>query len=174
MPVETLLSTPWIVIALVLSLVGLVAMFIPRMPACIIAYLSMVAAYLSHYMYFTKATLIFWGIAVVLVSVNRMLLPSFIRNSRVGLGYSAGGAVVGMALGLIMYRPATVVGGAILGTLFGAIAFSRTRKGAIMQFPTIKFFNYLGAKGIPAVMAVAMVGYVISGLIVYFIGTGSY
>ena len=98
-----------------------------------------------------------------------MLLPPVIRFSRRGLGYIAGGALVGMALGLTMYRPATVIGGSILGALLGAIAYSRTSNGKVLEFPTVKFFNYLGAKGIPAVMSASMVGSVIAAIINYYI-----
>ena len=164
-----LVSTPWLVVSLIISAISLVMMFLPRTPACVLAYCAMWAAQISGYVAFSNATLIFWGAAVVIVFINRMLLPSFVRNSRRGLGYIAGGAIAGMAVGLTLYRPATVIGGAVLGAILGAIAYSRTSRGAALQFPTMKLFNYLGAKGIPAVLAASMVGMVIAALILTYL-----
>lgn len=164
------LSTPWLVFACILSAISLVMMFVPRTPACVVGYMAMWAAQLSGYMTFTTGTLIFWGVAVLIVVINRFLLPAFVRNSRVGVGFIAGGAIAGMAVGLTMYRPATLIGGSILGAVLGAIAYARTGRGAALQFPTTKFFNYLGAKGIPAVIAASMSGMIISGLIIRNMG----
>lgn len=163
--VQLVTSTPWLVFALVLSGISLIMMFVPRTPACIVAYMALWAAWLSDYTPFSMATMIFWGAAVLIVIINRMLLPAFVRNSTRGLGYMAGGAIVGMAIGLIMYRPATIIGGAILGTFLGALAYARTSGSNDLDFPTSKFFNYLGAKGLPAVVAASMIGLILGGLI---------
>lgn len=160
-------STPWMIVACFLAAVSVVMMFVPRLPACIVAYLALWADQLSGYVIFSNATLIFWGVAVVLVVANNYLLPRHIRYSRRGLGYIAAGALVGMALGLIIHRPASVIGGSVLGALIAAIAYARTSRGAVLEFPTMKFFNYLGAKGIPAVMCASMVGLILSGFILY-------
>lgn len=162
------LSMPWFVIAGLLTVTSLVMIFVPRTPACIVAYLAMWAADWSHYMTFEKSTMIFWGVAVLIVAINNMLLPGFVRTSRRGLGYIAGGAIAGMFIGLSMYRPATVIAGSILGALLGGIAYSRTARGASLEFPTSKFFNYLGAKGLPAVIATSMIGMIGSGMIIWY------
>lgn len=146
--------------------VSVVMMFVPRLPACIVAYMSLWAARLSGYTPFTDGTMIFWGVAVVIVVINSLLLPAFIRNSSRGVGYISGGALVGMAVGLMMYTAATVIIGAIAGAFLGSIAYTRTKNGAALGFPSAKFFNYLGAKGIPAVIAASMVGLVFAGLII--------
>lgn len=159
-------STPWLVFAMILAAMALAMMFVPRLPACITAYMAMWAGRFSGYAPLSDTTLIFWGIAVAIVIVNRFLLPPFIRNSSRGLGYIATGAIVGMALGLTLYTAASVIGFTILGALVAAIAYAKTAQGASLEFPTVKFFNYLGAKGIPAVMAASMVGLVLASLIV--------
>lgn len=159
-------SVPWLVTAIILMVCSAAAMFLPRIPSCIIAYLALWAARLSGYTPFSTETMIFWGIAVVLVTVNSFMLPAFIRNSSRGLGYIATGALAGMAVGLTLYRPATVICGAVIGTFVAAIAYTRTANGAVLEFPTSKFFNYLGAKGIPAVMTASMIGLVLAGLII--------
>lgn len=165
-PVQMVTSTPWLVFAMILMAISLVMMFVPRTPACIVGYMAMWAARLSGYTPFSDTTMLFWGAAVLIVAINRFLLPAFVRNSSLGLGYIAGAAIAGMAVGLTLYRPATIIGGAIIGVFLGAIAFTRTSKGKVLEFPTMKFFNYLGAKGIPAVIAASMAGLILAGLIV--------
>ena len=158
-------STPWLIFSLILLGVSVVMMFTPRTPSCIVAYMALWAARLSGFTPFTDGTMIFWGIATALVFINRLLLPAFIRNSSRGVGYIGGGALAGMAVGLTMYTAASVIIGAIIGAFLGAIAYTRTRSGKILEFPTFKFFNYLGAKGIPAVMTASMAGLIFAGLI---------
>lgn len=162
-------SIPWLIVTIILAVITVITMFIPRLPSCVFGYATMWAFQMCCGIEFKMITLIFWGVAVVFVVANTMLLPDMVRFSRRGLGYIAGGALVGMALGLTMYRAATVIGGSILGALMGAIAYSRTSNGKVLEFPTVKFFNYLGAKGIPAVMSASMVGSVIAAFIKYYL-----
>lgn len=164
-PTDIPTSTPWLVFGLIIMAISVVMMFFPRVESCIIGYIGLWAARLSGYTPFTDGTMIFWGAAVVIVMINRYLLPAHIRTSRRGLGYIAGGALAGMMVGLTMYRAATVIGGAVTGAVLAAIAYARTSRGAILGFPSSKFFNYLGAKGIPAVITASMAGLVIAGLI---------
>ena len=158
-------STPWLVFAFILMVISLVMIYVPRTPACLVSYMALWAAKLSDFTPFPSSTMIFWGIVVVLLLFNQYLLPAHIRNSRRGLGYIGTGAIAGMAVGLTLYRPATVITGAVLGALLGAIAYTRTSRGNMLQFPTSKFFNYLGAKGLPAVMTASMVGLILAQLI---------
>ena len=165
-PIDSMTSTPWLVFAVILMAIGVVMIFFPRTPSCVVAYMAMWAARLSNFTPFTDGTMIFWGAAVAIVVINRYMLPSYIRDSRRGVGYIGGGALAGMAVGLTMYTAATVIGGSILGALLAAIAYTRTERGKVLEFPTIRFFNYLGSKGIPAVMTASMAGIIIAGLIV--------
>ncbi|MDE6396676.1 MAG: hypothetical protein K2K84_05345, partial [Muribaculaceae bacterium] len=64
-----------------------------------------------------------------------------------------------------LYDKASLIGGACLGAFLGALAFSRTAAGRPMHFPSSKFFNYLGAKGIPPVVTLSMVGLTLAALI---------
>lgn len=142
-----------------------VAIFFPRMLAAIPAFLGMTLLWLGNCIYLPVSNIIFWGVATILVVVNHYLLPQAIRNTRAGVGYIAGGALVGLSVGLTLLDRASLVGGAVLGAVLGAIAFSRTAAGRPMDFPSSKFFNYLGAKGIPAVVALSMVGISLAVLI---------
>ncbi len=158
-------STTLLVIGSLLLAWATVAVFFPRMMAVIPAFLGMTLLWLGDCIILPGSNILFWGAATILVVINHFLLPRAIRSTGAGVGYISGGALVGLALGLTLYNQASLIGGAVLGAFLGALAFSRTAAGRPMNFPSSKFFNYLGAKGIPAVVALSMIGISLAALI---------
>lgn len=158
-------STVMLIIGAILLAAATVSIFFPRIPAVIPGYVGMLILSLGDCIYVTNSSLIFWGAASVLVVINHYLLPPPIRSTGVGVGYISGGALAGLMVGLTLYNQASLVGGAVLGAVLGAIAFSRTASGRVLGFPSLKFFNYLGAKGIPPVVTLSMVGIALASLI---------
>ncbi len=110
--------------------------------------------------------LIFWGVATLIVLGLNALLPRTVVSSRAGMGYVAGGTLVGLVVGLLMSEAAMILG-AILGAIAGGIAFSRTPAGSVVEFPSDKFINYLCAKGLPAVVTFCQGGVVAVQAITY-------
>lgn len=161
------LSGGWLICSAMLAGISVAMLFFPRMPSTVVAYLAMWAARFSGYAPFNNASLIFWGIATAIIVANHFMLPRYIRNTGVGLPYMAGGAVVGMVIGLTLNSSAAIIVGSMVGVILGGIAYARTHRGAALDFPSARFFNYLGAKGLPAVVASVMVGLVLAGLIIY-------
>lgn len=161
------LSVGWMVFCGALMAIAAVMMFYPRTPASVVAYMAMWTGHLSGYTPFDTADFVFWAIVTAIVFANNRMLPRFVRESRRGVGYIAGGAIAGMAVGLTFYRPASVILGSAFGAIIGAVAYARTDRGKVLDFPHVKFFNYLGAKGIPATVTSSMIGLIIARLIVY-------
>lgn len=158
-------STTLFVIGALLLDWATVAVFFPKMLAVIPAFVGMTVLWLGDCIVLPSSNIIFWGVATVLVVINHFLLPRGLRSSRAGLGYFAGGTLAGLAVGLTVYSKASLIGGACLGAFLGALAFSQTAAGRPMNFPSSKFFNYLGAKGIPLVVALSMVGISLAAII---------
>ena len=160
------LSAHQFVVLLIVGLIALaltlVLLFKPRYPAAVPAYASLLALHASTYIYLTTSTLVFWGCAALLVALLHMLLPkgepaaSRASNLYVGLG-----ALAGLAVGIAV--SARIV---ILGTFLGLFAYSRTPKGSWLKFPTFTFIQYFCAKGLPAIVAVAIIGIAIEGFLV--------
>lgn len=96
-------------------------------------------------------TELFWCVAAVISFIATMMLPTPIRESRVGVVFMSLGAIAGAFVGAAIAHAAIIIG-AVLGVVLGAVVFSRTGSGAVLQFPSHKFFNYLYAKGFPAVI----------------------
>ena len=148
-------------------LVALAAMltYFPRRGACAVALFALIIASLSPYCVIAPATLIFWGIAALIAMGIEALLPRHIAESRVGIPYIATAALAAMMVGLTLMASATIIIGSVIGALLGAVAFSRTRAGASLGFPSRQFFNYLAAKGLPIVVAASTIGITIAALI---------
>lgn len=135
-----------------------VAIFIPRLPAAAIALLSMVSLYFSRRTDLGGDTFLFWCGACALAILIQELQPKTVANSKAGVPFISGGALVGMSVGMVANSSAAIIIGAVAGALFGALAFSNTAKGRPMNFPSAKFFNYTAAKGLPAAVALSCIG----------------
>lgn len=148
----------WLIGCIVFSTLTVVAVFVPRLPAALTGLLALCCSAVGNYgqMLVDWQTLIFWGVATAMVIGLHMMLPPFVTRSRAGVPYISGGALAGTAVGMVMATTAAIICGAALGAFMGALAYWRTPKGRPMLFPSSKFFNYLAAKGLPAVVALSM------------------
>ncbi|NBH91588.1 hypothetical protein [Duncaniella muris] len=145
-----------ILITVILLLAGLGLVFASNRYGIIAVYAGLCVAAVKASLP-TVSTLIFWGIATVIVVVLSFMLPKSISGSRRGLGYIAGAALAGAMTGLVISHAWMIIGG-VAGAILGGIAYSKTPAGKALGFPSSKFLNYLCAKGLPAVIAVCMAG----------------
>lgn len=147
-----------LVLGSMLMAIATVAIFVPRLPAALVAFASMVVCGLSNAAYFSTQSYIFWGIATALSLAITYMLPPEVAKARGGVPYISGGAIVGMVLGMLFNTMAGIILGAAIGSLMATIAFAKTPAGRPMQFPSSKFFNYFAAKGLPAIVTMSMIG----------------
>lgn len=145
-----------ILITVILLLAGLGLVFASNRYGIIVVYTGLCVAAAKASLP-TVSTLIFWGIATVIVVILSFMLPKSISGSRRGLGYIAGAALAGAMTGLVISHAWMIIGG-VVGAILGGIAYSKTPAGKALGFPSSKFLNYLCAKGLPAVIAVCMAG----------------
>ncbi|MCM1355577.1 MAG: hypothetical protein NC212_04120 [Staphylococcus sp.] len=153
-------ASPLIIAILVVSILlligGIVLTFMSNRWAILSAFAGMCGVSCSI-VYDHTDSLIFWGVAAVIVIALQYLLPRNVVESRRGVGYMAGAALAGAFVGMVISHGWMVVG-AVIGAVLGAIAYSRTPVGKMMEFPSSKFLNYLCAKGLPAVITMCIVG----------------
>lgn len=110
--------------------------------------------------------LIGWLCMTVVVMLTVVLQPEAIRTQTKGMGYITGGAVAGMAVGLLGFTFSAnlplLYGGMIIatiaGTFFGFLLFSRTPDGRVVNLRSGNFFRYLLAKGFPTAITVMQAG----------------
>lgn len=155
-------SFAYIAGCILLLAIALVMAFRSKRYAVAVAYLSLCAVALIAPPEVRMSPLLFWGVAMVIVLVIDRLLPSDISKSRMGLGYMAGGGLVGLMVGILV---SAVVVGTFVGTLLGGIAYAKTPEGKALEFPSSKFLSYLCAKGFPAMITLCIIGIAIMWLI---------
>ncbi|MCM1076909.1 MAG: hypothetical protein NC411_06075 [Bacteroides sp.] len=147
------------VVCIILLLAGIVLTFMSNKWAVVAAYVGMLGIGLTV-ANVTYTSLIFWGVATVIVLILQFLLPKGISSSRRGVGYIAGAALAGALAGLTVSHGWMIIG-SVIGAALGGVAYSRTPAGKVMEFPSSKFLNYLCAKGLPAVVTMCIAGSVI-------------
>ncbi len=136
---------------------GVVLAFIPKTWSAPVAWLGLCLLWFSGSIAVTWSVLLFWGIASAITLAINFLLPKIVANSNLGVGYIVGASLAGTLVGMLVSNAGMIVGSA-LGAFCGALAFSRTPKGGAMKFPSQRFFNYLCAKGLVAVVTTCIAG----------------
>lgn len=129
------------------------------------AYLSLWPLYYLPEFAISDSIMTFWGIAALIALGINYMLPFAVATSRQGMPYIAGGGLCGTMVGLVAASQAAVICGAALGAVLGGLAYSRTPRGRILDFPSTRFFNYLVAKGLPLTVTLSCAG--ITGMAIY-------
>lgn len=147
---------------------ALISIFMPRWPSTLFGLAALVTARLSGFTSLTAGDLIFWAAATAVVVCLRLALPTTVSRSKAGLPFISGGALTATFVGMLFNTQAAIIIAAVAGALLGAVAFSNTAKGAPMDFPSRKFFNYTAAKGFPVIVTLAMVALALLNIITFF------
>lgn len=166
------MTTLFIILGALLLSAAIVLSFKPFLPASLAAYASLWMFQWSGILAFPSSTMLFWGVATLIVLGLDRLLPAAITRGIDGRGYICGGALAGMVVGMLM-SSARIILGAVIGAFLGAMAYSRTPVGKTLSFPSSGFLRFLCARGLPAVVAVSMVGLVLHDLLVIYGPVGS-
>lgn len=153
-----------LIIAALLLAAAIAMTFLPSRWSAPVAWAGMVLTILSGHIMLSTSQIVFWGIAAAIVLALNFLLPPDISRSRVGINYIAAGTIIGTLLGILASGPAMIVG-SLIGAAAGAIAYSRTPRGRNLGFPSRPFFNYLAAKGLPAVITICIIGITLALLV---------
>lgn len=113
--------------------------------------------------------LIGWLCMTVIVMAATLMQPAAVTASRLGMPYIAGGAAVGMVLGLLgnsvtaspsaLY--AVMIAATVAGTFLGYLCFTRTPQGRGVAPGSGRFFTYLLAKGFPTALTLMQAGVIL-------------
>ncbi len=113
--------------------------------------------------------LIGWLCMTLVVTLATVMQPPAITAQSRGEGYILGGAVVGLAIGLLGFTFSSVlpmlygimVVSTLAGIFFGYLLFTNTPHGAAVGFNSGRFYTYLLAKGFPTAITVMQLGVVL-------------
>ena len=107
-----------------------------------------------------------WLVMTLVVMFACYLQPPVVRAQTKGWGYMAGGALVGMALGLLGHTVSSgvsmmygiMVVATAAGTVIGFLLYTNTPDGRPVAPRSGHFFKYLLAKGFPTAITVMQMG----------------
>lgn len=137
----------------------------PWTVAAVPAFAGLVLMHWSTYTTFPHWIFWFYGATTLMVVGIRYLSPRGEPDGKTtGNLYLGLGAVMGCLLGMLVEARFMVLG-TIIGTVMGQVAFSRTPGGKWLTFHKSNFIQYLCAKGLPVVVAVAMIGIAVEGFV---------
>lgn len=147
-------------------LLSVLLMVRPYVPAAIASYIALCLLHWSYYISVTESTFIFWGIAtLLLMTIARMQPRENVKKSQSFNIYITVGALAGMLLGMTVNASILVLG-VVVGAVLGMLAFVNTPKGKGIRFSPSTFIHYFCAKGLPVVVAMAMIGIILEGFLI--------
>lgn len=157
--------------SIVLWLASLAALFYRQLLAPALSYLGLLVLSFAHegtVPLLPISNVLLWGwLAMTIVVMMIVLLqPSAVRASIRGEGYMAGGAITGLAIGLLGFTMSSdinmlygiMVIAVAAGTFLGYLMYTRTPAGNALRAGSGNFFNYLLAKGFPTAITVMQLG----------------
>jgi len=156
MTVANIISIAVTAVGIIMLIAGAILCFLPKRYAVVPAYAGLLGIGLIV-PYHTVPALIFWAVAAIITLAIGYMLPESVATSRRGVGYIAGAVIAGTFAGMAVSN-AWMITGAVAGAILGGMAYSKTPAGRTMGFPSSKFFNYLCAKGLPAVVTACIIG----------------
>lgn len=121
----------------------------------------------------SNAMLISWLCITIVVMMATVLQPARIRSQARGMAYIIGGALVGLAIGLLGFTVSASINmlygimivAVAAGIFFGFLMYSNTPDGRGVGITSGNFFTYLMAKGFPTAVTVMQFGLVLVLLI---------
>ena len=107
-----------------------------------------------------------WLAMTIAVMVAVMLQPAQVSRGSHGEGYMLGGAVTGLAVGLLGFTATAdisllygiMIVAVAAGVFLGFLLYSRTPHGSAYGVQSGRFFSYLLAKGFPTAITVMQIG----------------
>ena len=137
-----------------------------RVAAAVPAFVGLLLLHYSYYIAVPLRTFLFWGLATMMVAGIVYLSPTGEpdgnRASNLYVGLSA---IAGCLLGMIVGARIMVLG-VLLGAMVGLFAYSSTPAGRWLKAqPARNMAQYFGAKCLPVIVAVALIGIAIEGFI---------
>lgn len=148
----------WIILAILLMGCALWMCIKPYIPSCLPAYAAFWILKASGAVSAPSALMLSWGIVVIVLLIIDYIQPQAVAKATNGTLFFTVGALAGVAVGMNFMSQTGILVGAGAGLIFGAFAFSRSASGKALGFPSVRFFQYLCAKGFPIIVTISIIG----------------
>jgi len=159
------MSTPLIVLGILLMSAAVVLAYRPTVQAAVPAYAALWLMRQGGLVALSQGAMLYWGIATILVILLDAMQPRMRGDNR-GQAYICTGILAGLTLGLLSGSQAGSIIGACAGAILGAMAYRRTPAG---QAITGGYIGHCLAKGFPALVALCQLAPVLQSLLTTYV-----
>ena len=112
-----------IIVAVIFSIIGILASMTPGMPGPVLSYASLILLYFAKPDYaVTPTTLLIFGIAVIIITIVENVLPATIARVKGASKKGMYGSLIGTFVGLLLFPPFGALVGAFLGAIAGELS----------------------------------------------------
>ena len=155
------LNELFLILGVLLASAGIVFAFRSSGAGAAFSFFGAKALAESHYALIDNRTLLFWAIAVMIVLFVDFSSRKKTDVAQVWRNYIVGGAIVGMAVGLL-YGQAGMITGSAAGAALGGVACSRISRG---QADMRRVGRAIVTVGLPAVVTMTLSGLGVWGIL---------
>lgn len=157
------MDTLCLILGIILLIGAIVMAYRPWVPSVILSYVAMWVLNYGKHIYIGNNTLLFWGIATMLVLLIRMGQTQDKPDTK-GIGYITTGTLVGCIVGMLMSDTGIILG-SVIGAFMGLLAFCRTPNGKELHFPSKEWIMQLASKGLPIIVSMCIIGTILNDLL---------
>ncbi len=136
-----------LILALVLSLVGLAGCIVPVLPGTAFSYLGLLAAALTSYSTISRSSLWIWLVVSIAVIAADFVFPAMMTKRFGGSRYGSIGATVGIFVGLLAGH-AGVILGPFLGAVIGELLHDKTDTQRALRVGFGSFMAFIVGTGL--------------------------
>lgn len=142
--------------AFLLALVGIVGCIVPALPGVVLSFAGLLCAYFASYSQMGYATLLWWLVAVVAVSVADFALPAWMTRRFGGTRSGAIGATVGVFGGFFFFPPVGIILGPFAGAVLGELMHDKEDVGKAFRSGFGSFLAFVVGTGAKLVVAIGI------------------
>ena len=152
------METLIIILAIAAGIIGIAGSILPGLPGTPFSWVGMLILYIwgsgvnSAGEPMSLATLIIWGVVVVIVSVIDYIVPMYLTKATGGSKYAERGAMIGLVAGII-FTPIGMILGSFLGAFIAEMMWAKKDSASSLKAAFGSFLGFMLGTGIKTIAA---------------------
>lgn len=152
------------ILALVLSVLGIVGCIVPILPGVVLSYAGLLCAWGASYSQLSGTTLLLWLALTAAVSAADYFLPAWMTRRFGGSRAGAIGATIGVFAGFVFFPPWGIILGPIAGAVAGELLHDNSDTGKALRVGFGSFLAFIVGTGLKLIACLYMLVLVIADI----------
>lgn len=160
------METLIIILAIFAGIIGIAGSILPGLPGTPVSWVGMLILYIwgngtnAAGEPMSTATLLVWGLVVVIVSVIDYIVPMYFTKMTGGSKYAERGALVGLVAGMIL-TPIGMIAGSFLGAFLAELLYAKKDPTESLKAALGSFLGFIAGTGIKTIASVLIMWQII-------------